>query len=412
MQQAVISVAALTDIGRKRRTNQDSWLAERGVYMVCDGMGGESGGERASAIAVEELAQLAREATRTRASIEETLERAQSRTRALGLTLGGIAGTTVTGVVLPQWFAAADARRDGDTTASADVATADELECGCADGATHFADAHRKPTATHHPKHSAQYNAIATLGAIDELRPLSGFGDDWDATQPGADALGAAVDDMAGGAQAAATAAAADATSDMARFGEHRADIAPDAWSIAIRQLLPDAEPHMCYVVNVGDSRTYHMNLGFDGHWDAASLTQITHDHSRRQEAIESGEMTPEEAERSIARNVITQCIGSPMGIRPDLFMADAAGRFIICSDGCHGEIDDATIAHVAAQHDMADAAARALIDASLAAGGGDNVTVIVVDMPWDATRTEAWHCERLEIDEDLSDIDDATVQT
>ena len=172
MQQAVISVAALTDIGRKRRTNQDSWLAERGVYMVCDGMGGESGGERASAIAVEELAQLAREATRTRASIEETLERAQSRTRALGLTLGGIAGTTVTGVVLPQWFAAAD-----------------ELECGCADGATHFADAHRKPTATHHPKHSAQYNAIATLGAIDELRPLSGFGDDWDATQPGADAL-------------------------------------------------------------------------------------------------------------------------------------------------------------------------------------------------------------------------------
>lgn len=397
MQQAVISVAALTDIGRRRRTNQDSWLAERGVYMVCDGMGGESGGERASAIAVEDLAQLAREASRTRASIEETLERAQSRTRALGLTLGGIAGTTVTGVVLPQWFAAAGGsagavdRGVADGSEDEDVATADELECGRADGATHFADAHRKPTTTHHPKHSAQYNAIATLGAIDELRPLSGFGDDWDATQPGTD--------LGGG-------------TDTARFGEHRADVAPDAWSIAIRQLLPDTEPHMCYVVNVGDSRTYHMSPDTDGHWDAASLTQITHDHSRRQEAIESGEMTPEEAERSIARNVITQCVGSPMGIRPDFFMADAAGRFIICSDGCHGEIDDATIAHVAAQHDTADAAAHALIDASLEAGGGDNVTVIVVDMPWDAERTEAWHCERLEVDEDLSDIDDTTLQT
>lgn len=403
MQQAVISVAALTDIGRRRRTNQDSWLAERGVYMVCDGMGGESGGERASAIAVEELAQLAREASRTRDSIDETLERAQSRTRALGLTLGGIAGTTVTGVVLPQWFASAGARHavGGADEDAADVATADELECGRADGATHFADAHRKPTTTHHPKHSARYNAIATLGAIDELRPLSGFGDDWDMTQPGADAT-----------DEAAAAAEPDTYADGARFGEHRADVAPDAWSIAIRQLLPDAEPHMCYVVNVGDSRTYHMNPGADGRWDAASLTQITHDHSRRQEAIESGEMTPEDAQRSIARNVITQCIGSPMGIRPDFFMADAAGRFIICSDGCHGEIDDATIAHVAAQHDTADAAARALIDASLEAGGGDNVTVIVVDMPWDAERAEAWHCERLEVDEDLSDIDDATLQT
>lgn len=384
MQQAVISVAALTDIGLKRRINQDSWLAERGVYIVCDGMGGESGGERASAIAVEELAQLAREKHRTRTSIDDALERAQSRTRALGLTLGGIAGTTVSGIVLPHWFAAPchDAPAAGDG-----------IECGRADGSTHVADAHMTPAATHHPKHSAQYNALATLGAIDELKPLCGFGDDWDVTQPGAD-------DADDAAQAATEAS----------FGEHRADTAPDAWSIAIRQLLPDTEPRMCYVINVGDSRTYHMDADDDGHWDAATLTQITHDHSRRQEAIESGEMTREEAERSIARNIITQCVGSPMGIHPDMFMAGASGRFIICSDGCHGEIDDATIANVAAQHGTADAAARALIDAALAAGGGDNVTVIVVDMPTDTA--EDWTCERLEVDEDLSDIDDATVET
>ena len=60
----------------------------------------------------------------------------------------------------------------------------------------------------------------------------------------------------------------------------------------AIRQLLPDTGPRKCYVVNIGDSRTYHMSPGSDGRWDAASLTQITRDHSRRQEAIDSGEMT------------------------------------------------------------------------------------------------------------------------
>lgn len=368
MQQAVISVAALTDIGRKRRTNQDSWLAERGIYVVCDGMGGESGGERASAIAVEELAHLAHDAHRTRLSIDDALERAQSRTRALGLTLGGIAGTTITGIVLPQWFASAGAGGE-------------------------------RMHAPHHPRHSAQYNAAAALDAIEDLRPLLPFGEDWDATQPGADNADEAADHAR---------AAADAT----RFGEHRADIAPDAWSIAIRQLLPDTRPRRCYVVNIGDSRTYHMAPGADGHWDAASLTQITRDHSRRQEAIDSGQMTPEEAERAIARNVITQCIGSPMGINPDIFMADASGRFIICSDGCHSEIGNATMATIAARHDTADAAARALIDASLDAGGGDNVTVIVVDMPADAAHAEEWTYERLDAGEEPAGISDTTVET
>ncbi len=35
----VIAVGALTDIGMRRTTNQDAFLAERGVYVVCDGMG-------------------------------------------------------------------------------------------------------------------------------------------------------------------------------------------------------------------------------------------------------------------------------------------------------------------------------------------------------------------------------------
>ena len=253
--------------------------------------------------------------------------------------------------------------------------------------------------APHHPKHSAQYHATAAFDTIEDLRPLPPFGQDWDATQPGADNANEAADH-------------AKEAADAARFGEHRADIAPDAWSIAIRQLLPDTGPRKCYVVNIGDSRTYHMSPGSDGRWDAASLTQITRDHSRRQEAIDSGEMTPEEAERVIARNVITQCVGAPMGIDPDIFMADASGRFIICSDGCHSEIGDATMATIAARHDTADAAARALIDASLNAGGDDNVTVIVVDMPAHAAHAEEWTYGRLGDDEEPVDIGDATVET
>ncbi len=104
----VIAVGALTDIGMRRTTNQDAFLAERGVYVVCDGMGGETGGERASAIAVEEFARLAAAGERTRAAIDAAVQRAQRRARALGVELGGIAGTTISGIVLPQWGAGTD----------------------------------------------------------------------------------------------------------------------------------------------------------------------------------------------------------------------------------------------------------------------------------------------------------------
>ncbi len=54
--------------------------------------------------------------------------------------------------------------------------------------------------------------------------------------------------------------------------------------------------------------------------------------------------MLPEEAEATIPRNIITQCLGDPDGIMPDVYVADLTGRFIICSDGLHGEVPDEQI--------------------------------------------------------------------
>lgn len=161
-----------------------------------------------------------------------------------------------------------------------------------------------------------------------------------------------------------------------------------------------DADKNSWYVVNVGDSRTYHLSAAADGTgaWDRASFLQITHDHSERQEAIDSGRMLPQVASQLVPRNIITQAIGSPHGIDPDYFRAGLEGRFVICSDGVHSELTDSAIAEVVSRHESAEESARHLLDAALAAGGRDNITVIIVDVLPVACDAESTTCNDAEI--------------
>ncbi|MEE1297061.1 MAG: serine/threonine-protein phosphatase [Bifidobacterium sp.] len=305
-----IDAADISDIGLRRPTNQDCFVAADGVYVVCDGMGGAQAGERASAIAAEEMARLETLDTRTRADVRAALDAAQGRDRALGVSLGGIAGTTVTGIVCA-----------GDLGAR-------------------------------HGRHAG--------GIVDAVAQVASFGDeDPDAT------------------------VTSDGTLERVEVGDD-ATLAPADGPAGGEGAPAEGPGPVCFVVNVGDSRTYHLSRFPDGSLNEQSFLQLTHDHSRRQEAIDHG-MDEQVATRTIARNVITQCVGAPGGIRPDIVAVRARGRFIICSDGLHGEVDDATIASIGASHADAREAAAALVDAALRAGGSDNVTVIVVDMPYRA---------------------------
>ncbi len=125
---------------------------------------------------------------------------------------------------------------------------------------------------------------------------------------------------------------------------------------------------------NVGDSRVYRL---VDGR-----LGRATIDHSETEELILEGVISPEEARTHHARHIITRSLGQSGPLQPDLWLLPPAAseRFVVCSDGLNSEVGDEEIRVILLAHPDAQAAADALVEAALAAGGHDNVSVVVVD--------------------------------
>ena len=126
-------------------------------------------------------------------------------------------------------------------------------------------------------------------------------------------------------------------------------------------------------VAHVGDSRAYSAR--------ADRLEQVTSDHSWVNEQVLLGLLTREEASRHPFRNVITRALGSREEIVPDIaeIAMSPGDRLVLCSDGLTTMLDDGQILEILRRHPRDDeAAASELIARANAAGGEDNITVIV----------------------------------
>lgn len=140
--------------------------------------------------------------------------------------------------------------------------------------------------------------------------------------------------------------------------------------------VLDLAGPHPAFVVfNVGDSRVYSL-IGNE-------LAQVTHDHSVVQELVDQGLLAASDAEGHPESNVVTRALGFHETPRPDFWTLPlrAGMRLLLCSDGLTKELPAPRLRlHLAARLSAAETAS-ALVDAALAEGGRDNVTVVVIDV-------------------------------
>lgn len=127
-------------------------------------------------------------------------------------------------------------------------------------------------------------------------------------------------------------------------------------------------------VVNLGDSRTYLFRNG--------GLTQVSVDHSEVQELLDAGSITAREAVTHPRRNVVTRALGGGQVSPADFWLLPVSqgDRLLVCSDGLPTEIPEEEITRVLGNEPDPQQAADALVQAALAAGGHDNVTVVVVD--------------------------------
>jgi protein phosphatase len=128
-------------------------------------------------------------------------------------------------------------------------------------------------------------------------------------------------------------------------------------------------------IANVGDSRAYRI--------DGGGLRQITVDHSFVAEAVRSGLLSADEAERSRWRNAVTRAVGTD----PELDEVDCFGPFdatephavVLCTDGLYRGVGEARLQEAVRSGLAEEELASALVVAAYDAGSEDNISVAVV---------------------------------
>jgi PPM family protein phosphatase len=126
---------------------------------------------------------------------------------------------------------------------------------------------------------------------------------------------------------------------------------------------------------HIGDSRCYRFRAGV--------LEQVTRDHSLLQEQLDAGLVTPEQAQTSNIRNLVTRALGVEESVLLEVneIPVQIGDVYLMCSDGLSDMVVDSAIAKILATETSLEHKAQMLIDAANANGGRDNISVLMTEV-------------------------------
>jgi protein phosphatase len=218
--------------------------------------------------------------------------------------------------------------------------------------------------------------------------PLFAIADGRGGAQAGelASRLAAAALEEAGAAAGDAEAVAAAVRAANARIFERSlTDPAVAGMGTTATVAVVDEQAGTVTLAHVGDSRAYLYRKG--------SLEQLTTDHSLVAELVRTGRLTEAEAAVHPHRSVITRALGTEAEVEVDTRTLELApgDLILLCSDGLSAMVRDDEIARLLGDSNLDPyQAAETLVRAANAAGGEDNVTVVVFEVIEGTPRTTA----------------------
>jgi PPM family protein phosphatase len=148
----------------------------------------------------------------------------------------------------------------------------------------------------------------------------------------------------------------------------------PEEWGMGTTCTAAIVSPDRLAIVQVGDSRAYLFREG--------RLHTLTRDQTLASDLVDSGALKRDEVESFPYRHVLAQALGTNAKVKPVTTNIDLreGDRVLLCSDGLHGPVSDETIGSILTHTPDVAEVSQALIAAALAAGGPDNVTVVIAD--------------------------------
>ncbi len=129
----------------------------------------------------------------------------------------------------------------------------------------------------------------------------------------------------------------------------------------------------MASVAHVGDSRVYRLREG--------RLELLTQDHTWVNEQVVAGFLSEEQARVHPLKNVVTRALGGDNEVEVDVREVElkAGDLFLLCSDGLTTMMPDARILENLTASNGLEEACRRLVQEANAAGGLDNVTIVLL---------------------------------